>query len=188
MNIKKPVKKKREYVNNKMLYEHLVVYHKEYKEAKANGTELPRLPEYVGHCILLVTNRVATKRNFKNYSFIAEMISDAIENAVMYIHNFDPAISTQPFAYITRITMNAFIRRISEEEKHQYRLLSNSQRHMVLDQLNPDYIVGGDHSDLYDNLNQFIKDFERKNGIDNTQIKKKSKAKTNQNELAEFWN
>jgi DNA-directed RNA polymerase specialized sigma24 family protein len=45
------------------------------------------------------------------------MISDGIENCVQYIHNFDPAKSTNPFAYFTQIIHYAFLRRIQKEKK-----------------------------------------------------------------------
>jgi len=49
--------------------------------------------------------------------FRDDMISDGIENCVQYIHNFDPAKSTNPFAYFTQIIHYAFLRRIQKEKK-----------------------------------------------------------------------
>jgi len=49
--------------------------------------------------------------------FREDMISDGIENCVQYIHNFDPARSTNPFAYFTQIIHYAFLRRIQKEKK-----------------------------------------------------------------------
>ena len=45
------------------------------------------------------------------------MISDGIENCLMYIDNFDPNKSNNPFAYFTQIIYYAFIRRIQKEKK-----------------------------------------------------------------------
>ena len=45
--------------------------------------------------------------------FREDMISDGIENCVEYIHNFDPAKSSNPFAYFTQI-IHAFLRRIQK--------------------------------------------------------------------------
>ena len=53
-------------------------------------------------------------------SFREEMISDGIENCLLYINNFDPAKSQNPFAYFTQIIYFAFIRRIQKEKKHLY--------------------------------------------------------------------
>ena len=48
------------------------------------------------------------------------MIGDAIENCLAVIDNFDPAKSSNPFAYFTQITFFAFLRRIQIEKKQQY--------------------------------------------------------------------
>ena len=49
-----------------------------------------------------------------------EMVADSLESCLRYIHNFDPAKSTNSFAYITQIIHNAFIRRIQKEQKQLY--------------------------------------------------------------------
>ena len=38
----------------------------------------------------------------------------------VYIHNFDPEKSSNPFAYFTQIIYYAFIRRIQKEKKQLY--------------------------------------------------------------------
>ena len=47
------------------------------------------------------------------------MISDGIENCLQYIDRFDPAKSSNPFAYFTQIIYYAFVRRITKEKKQQ---------------------------------------------------------------------
>jgi hypothetical protein len=53
-------------------------------------------------------------------SYKDEMVSDGIENAIMYLDNFDPDKSKNPFAYITQIIFYAFLRRIQKEKKQCY--------------------------------------------------------------------
>jgi hypothetical protein len=53
-------------------------------------------------------------------TFREEMVSDGIENAIMYLDNFDPEKSKNPFAYITQIIFFAFLRRIQKEKKQCY--------------------------------------------------------------------
>lgn len=110
----------RNYVNNGQLYEVMVDFIGKRREAIAADVEVPRIPNYVGECISLIANRLATKPNFSGYSFIDEMISDGIENCIMYIHNFNPDKSKNPFGYITLIIHHAFLRRIEKESKHSY--------------------------------------------------------------------
>ena len=53
--------------------------------------------------------------------FREDMISEGIENCIQYIHNFDPTIGKNPFAYFTQIIYYAFLRRI-EREKRQLQI------------------------------------------------------------------
>lgn len=53
-------------------------------------------------------------------SFKADMVGDACESTLRYIHNFNPSKSTNAFSYITQIIHNAFVRRIQKEQKQLY--------------------------------------------------------------------
>lgn len=80
--------KKRNYVNNPDFLQALVAYKEACKEAEDSGDKTPQVPEYVGKCIMLISQRLATKPNFSGYTYKEEMISDGIENCLQYIHNF----------------------------------------------------------------------------------------------------
>ena len=108
------------YVDNKHLYQVIIEHKKNIKDAEAAGQPKPIIPNYVGHCILLIAKRLSLKPNFVNYSYREEMISDGIENCISYFDNFDPEKSTNPFAYFTQIIYFAFLRRIQKEKKHLY--------------------------------------------------------------------
>jgi hypothetical protein len=120
------------YVDNKRLLQELTIHHELVKKAKAEGTQKPRISDYVGECILLIAKKLCNRPNFMNYPFKEEMIGDGIENCLMYIDNFDPAKSSNPFAYITQIVYFAFVRRITKEKRHLYtkhKLIQNSMIH-----------------------------------------------------------
>ncbi len=169
----------RNYVNNRQLYEVLVDFVGKRREAISSEQELPRIPNYVGECISLIATRLATKPCFSGYSFIDEMISDGIENCIMYIHNFNPDKSSNPFGYVTLIIHHAFLRRIEKEAKHSY------VRHKMMVQgshlRSMEY--GGDFdSDEFESLtgnnndtsNSIISNFETK--LQEKKDKKKEKA------------
>ena len=151
------------YVNNKSLLQALIDYKAACKEAEDSGEPNPKIPEYIGECIFLISTRLATKPNFSGYSYKDDMISDGIENCIQYIHNFDPEKSENPFAYFTQIIWFAFLRRIQKEKEQMYIKFKSSQAMMteaaIMDssdvqvQLNepPEYIA------------EFIKEFETKN-------------------------
>lgn len=66
---------------------------------------------------MLISQNMAKKGNFSNYSYKDEMILDGIENCLKYIHNFNEKKYNNPFAYISQIVYNAFVRRIKLEKK-----------------------------------------------------------------------
>jgi hypothetical protein len=90
------------------------------------------------------------------------MISDAIENCVMYAENFNPAKSKNPFAYFTQIVYYAFLRRIQREKKQLYVKYKSTEVHGVLDEF--EQMDDGDgHTrqfEMYDNISEFIQNFE----------------------------
>ena len=108
------------YVNNAEFLAALIEHKKKCVEAEEKGLEKPRLPNYVGECILKIANHLAYKPNFINYSYRDDMVLDGIENCIMYSHNFDPDKSSNPFAYFTQIIYYAFLRRIQKEKKQSY--------------------------------------------------------------------
>jgi len=108
------------YVDNKAFLQALVEHGKAVRKAKRLKTEKPRVSDYLGTCILQIANHLSFKPNFINYSFKDEMISDAVENCLMYIENFDPKKSSNPFAYFTQISYYAFLRRIHKEKRVQH--------------------------------------------------------------------
>jgi DNA-directed RNA polymerase specialized sigma subunit len=110
-------KKKEHYVNNKEFLEALVIYRKKVNEAKNAGEPHPKVPDYIGECFLKIATHLSYRPNFVNYMFKDDMICDGIENCLQYIDNFDPAKSTNPFAYFTQIIYYAFLRRIQKEKK-----------------------------------------------------------------------
>lgn len=154
------------YIDNKTFYEAIKKYRESIKVAEEANNPKPRVPNYIGECILLIANRLATKPNFVNYSYKDEMIADGIENCIMYIDNFDPEKSTNPFAYFTQIIYFAFLRRIQKEKKHLYIKHQVFKNSMVSDEMF--YMQDGDDFDgqgmdtHVDNekMNDFIKSFE----------------------------
>jgi hypothetical protein len=156
-------KKTTHYVNNKDFLAAII----RYKAAKLENLEPKRLDQdYIGKCLMLIANKLATKANFANYSYKDEMISDGIENCLMYFTNFDPNKSNNPFAYFTQIIHFSFIRRIQKEKKQQYVKMKNIQNFF----LNND--LSSSEKELYDNNQEFILQFEKSL----TDKKKKSKV------------
>ncbi len=112
------MKKKTEYyVNNKEFLLAVTTYRNAVIKAREAEDPRPRVPNYIGECFLKIATHLSYKPNFVNYMFREDMICDGIENCVQYIKNFDPAKSSNPFAYFTQIIHYAFLRRIQKEKR-----------------------------------------------------------------------
>ena len=95
-------------------------YRKSIDAAKEQGLERkdwPRIPHYIGKCFLDIAEHLSKRPNFSNYIYRQDMVSDAVENCVIYAANFDPAKSNNPFSYFTQVCWYAFIRRIGKEKR-----------------------------------------------------------------------
>ena len=110
-------RKKQHYVDNSKLLEVMSEYREQYLIAKDNDIDPPPIPDYAGECFLKIAEKLSHRPNFINYAFREEMVSDGIENCVMYANNFNPEKSQNPFAYFTQIIYYAFLRRIQQEKK-----------------------------------------------------------------------
>jgi hypothetical protein len=186
------------YVNNKEFLKAFIVYNAAYKEAKEQGKEPPKIPDYIGECFIKIAEKFSNHKSFIGYPYKDEMISDAIENCVQYAYDFDPNRGTNPFAYFTTVVWHAFVRRINKENKNKYIIYKSHQMKSFLfeselsensglssssmykgsssaSDLSVDGMASG--KDLYDNITSFIDDYERK--LREKKTKKKPKtAKT----------
>jgi hypothetical protein len=108
------------YVNNAELLAAIKVYKEALIKAREDGTEEPRIPEYIGECILKIANKLSHKSNFINYSYREDMVLDGIENCIQCIDNFDHTRFSNPFSYFTQVIYFAFLRRIAKEKKQAY--------------------------------------------------------------------
>ena len=131
-------RKKQHYVDNEKFLVVMTDYREKYLQAKDEEEELPIIPDYAGECFLKIAERLSHRPNFINYAFREEMVSDGIENCVMYAGNFNPEKSTNPFAYFTQIIYFAFLRRIEKEKKQLYIKYKTMEEYSSLE----------DHSDV----------------------------------------
>lgn len=181
----KQQKKKVHYVDNQKFYQEIVVYRKALLEARERGdNEEPRIPDYVGECILKIAEKLSTKPCFVNYSYRDEMISDGIENCILYFKDYNPEIGQNPFAYFTQVIYYAFIRRISKEEKNRYTIYKSFQEMMTTNDMEQLTDSDDKHilpTKMYDNINDFMTKFEKK------EEEKKEKRKIMKQGLQNFF-
>jgi DNA-directed RNA polymerase specialized sigma24 family protein len=158
------------YVNNKTLLECIEKYQKQKTEAIQNNMPPPKIPEYFGEAIIQIATRFSRRSNFIGYSFRDEMISDAIEHALVAVDKFDPNKSSNPFSYITTMVYYSFIRRIAKEKRQSY-IRSKLIQDMPIDSFD---IQDHDDTDFMNNYMAFIQSHQN---FDDAQEKKLPKQK-----------
>lgn len=104
------------YVDNEKFHTALVEYVTQYREAKSNGSKLPKMSNYIGECIIKVGENFSRIHKYSKYPFLEEMIGDGILVCVSYIHNYDFTKYKNPHAYCTFVIERAFWRRIKNEK------------------------------------------------------------------------
>lgn len=112
------------YVNNADFSNAVVEYVTRVDKAKADKTEIPKVPDYIAQCFLRIAEGLSHKSNFIRYTYREEMVMDAVENCLKAVLNYDIEAATRTgkpnaFAYFTQITWYAFLRRIAKEKKQQ---------------------------------------------------------------------
>lgn len=113
-------KKSENYIDNKHFFEEMLRWKESIREAEEIGDGKPPITDYIGRAFMQIAENLAKKHNFVNYPFKEDMMSDGVENCLMYASNFDPAKSNNPFSYFTQIIYYAFLRRIQKEKKQNY--------------------------------------------------------------------
>ena len=119
------------YVDNAELVKEIVEYKNQCSKIE-KGQRRPKMSEELGVMLLKIAQRLATSPKFKGYTFVDDMVGDAVENCIMYISNFDVEKSTNAFAYVTQISYFAFLRRIQKEDKQQYVKILATEKSGVL--------------------------------------------------------
>lgn len=183
--MKSPKKIPHHYVDNQKFYDEIVAHKQRVKKAIAEGKEPPPLNNYIGECIWKIANKLSCMPRFMNYSYRDEMISDGIENCILYFEDFNPDLGKNPFAYFTQVIYFAFIRRINKEEKNRYIIYKNFQE-TIIHNGNMGELVDSDDNHLlsvpvYDNINEFMNRFEKK------EAEKKAKRKEAKEGLIKFY-
>lgn len=164
--MKKTTKKPVNYVDNKKFFQEIMKYREACAKASEEGREEPRMPDYIGKCIWQIAERLSTKPCFANYSFREEMVSDGIENCILYFKDYNPEITQNPFAYFTQVIYYAFLRRIGKEEKNRYTIYKNFQE-TITNNYDNNLLTDSEDNHLisvqmYDNINVFMARFEEK--------------------------
>lgn len=99
------------YVDNKLLYEDIVDWHK-----RRETNPVAKMGDYTANAVILIANNLVKRWNFQNYTWRDEMALDAIEVCARYLHKYNTQYKNV-HAYITRICERACVNRLKKENK-----------------------------------------------------------------------
>jgi hypothetical protein len=127
---------KTNYINNRDFTNSIVLYQELMKHAVSNGTPPPKVPKYIGECILSMSSNLSKKVNFVGYTnnWKEEMVGDAIENAISALKSFNIEKTNNGFAYFTTVMFQAMVRRI-KKEKSQSNIKNKWLENITIDDL-----------------------------------------------------
>lgn len=111
--------KRQNYVDKVALYNSIVEWKKQTAERAEQGLPPKRMPEEIGKAIMKISEGIGSRPNFRNYTFVDEMIQDGIVDAVRSVNTFNPEKSQNPFGYFSQVIWYAFLGRIGSEKKIQ---------------------------------------------------------------------
>lgn len=162
--------KRPHYVDNKALQAAMVDYIADVRAAASEGLPRPKVPEYIGKCILQIATNYSMsskyKSNFIRYPFREDMVMDGVETCIRYIHNYDPDRFNNPLSYFTQTCYYAFLNRIAVEKKNLYKkfkavqaqrevgIMADSQEHEELREF------GVEIQDNSEYMNDFVRAYE----------------------------
>ncbi|NDB27921.1 sigma factor for late transcription [archaeon] len=176
-------KTKQHYVDNKALLAEMIKFRAEVQEAKEKNLPRPIVSNYIGDCIMKIAEHLSYRPNFINYTYKEDMICDGIENCLLYIDNFDPDKSKNPFAYFTQIIYYAFIRRIQKEKKQmyvKYKSLENADLIEEIMHSSDGSKVKNTYLDfIQTNMGDFLEEFEQSQRNKKNKRGRKSKEEAN---------
>jgi len=112
------------YLDKQKLLDEILLYQTKMREADAEGKPHPRIPNSIGLAIERTAAGIASRPNFRGYTYIDEMTRDAIVDCVRAVKLFNVNKlgkdgKPNPFGYFSRIIWYAFLTRISNEKKGQ---------------------------------------------------------------------
>jgi len=122
----KPVKKRRvqKYLNNGRLLEHIGLSKEKWEVAKKKAKDPDKLPSAASimtpelvKMIMMLVERYAQRANWRGYTYIEDMKSEALLSLLNGTLKFNPEKSKNPFGYMTQIVTHSFLTTLDKEKK-----------------------------------------------------------------------
>jgi hypothetical protein len=145
------------YLDNGKLLEEILAYQQLMRDEAEVGRPCPKIPDSIGISIERTASGIASRPNFRGYTYIDEMTRDAIVDCVRAVKLFNvnklgKAGKPNPFGYFSRIIWFAFLTRITSEKKGQ-----KTKVDMMFDPTLETFgRMAGDTDNYYDNRSELL--------------------------------
>ena len=130
------------YINNQEFHKALTEYCEVRNAALAAGKESPQVSNYIGECFLKIARGLGQKHNFRHYSYLNDMISNAVITCLKNMNSFDVSRGTSAFSYFTQTIFFSFLGTIKMEKQEE-----SKRRHLFM-QGNIDTFSSGEDEDF----------------------------------------
>lgn len=146
------------YVNNKLLYNVVLLWKSLLAAETPNGA---RIPDRVALDIKSISKNMTRRYNFNGYSqdWKEEMFQDGIEVSIAGIKNYNELKYNNPFGYISMSCYRAFLQRIALEKREtakKYKYFIEN----IYDENLPEMTRGVDE-DFYQDIADKLADYEK---------------------------
>jgi DNA-directed RNA polymerase specialized sigma subunit len=124
---RKKISKKRgvqKYLNNARLLEHISLSKNQWAKAKRGINDPDSMPS-AAECmtpelvkmLMMLVERYAQRANWRGYTYIDDMKSEALVSLLNGSLKFKPEVSQNPFGYLTQIVTHSFLTTLDKEKK-----------------------------------------------------------------------
>jgi DNA-directed RNA polymerase specialized sigma subunit len=112
------------YLNNARLLEHISLSKEKWEEAKKGINDPDAMPS-AAECmtpelvkmLMMLVDRYAQRANWRGYTYIDDMKSEALVSLLNGSLKFKPEVSQNPFGYLTQIVTHSFLTTLEKEKK-----------------------------------------------------------------------
>lgn len=139
------------YIDKDLMFQYIKDYQASIKSAEENNLPEPMMSEELGTYILELATGLSRRYNFRYYTFVSEMVSDAVILGLRLSKTFDVSHpSANPFSYFSFSMFRSFMSNIKYEKKQ----LAGKYDYVL--QLDIDTSAYQEHDNDNDNNSQYV--------------------------------
>jgi hypothetical protein len=146
------------YISNKEFTKAIDEYNKKCLLLEEQGAEIPVIPDEIALQFLAIAKKLGSRYNFCNYTFLDEMVSNALVACCAKIRKFDITVSENAFAFFTNVCWRAMVDVINLEQKMSYIKAKSFQSMSYDDTLSESDL--SEFDDYSSNINDYVPFFD----------------------------